>query len=60
MKIQQEKPVMNISNLTGGKNEKARRGASVKFVFRLDLLEVFTVSLYIFKLLFLTIMMSRL
>ena len=27
MKIQQEKPVMNISNLTGGKNEKARRGA---------------------------------
>ena len=50
MKIQQEKPVMNISNLTGGKNEKARRGASVKFVFRLDLLEVFTVSLYIFKL----------
>ena len=26
MKIRLEKPVMNISNLTGGKNEKARSG----------------------------------
>ena len=49
---------MNISNLTGGKNEKARQGGFtwktwVRFVFRLDLLGVFAVSLYIFKLLFL-------
>ena len=27
MKIRLEKPAVNISNLTGGKNEKARRGA---------------------------------
>ena len=27
MKIRLEKPVVNISKLTGGKNEKARRGA---------------------------------
>ena len=27
MKIQLGKPTMNISNLTGGKNEKDRRGA---------------------------------
>ena len=36
MKIQLEKPVMNISNLTGGKNEKARRGA-LHEKLRLDL-----------------------
>ena len=59
MKIRLEEPAVNISNLTGGKNEKARRGA-LHEKLRLDLLEVFTVSLYIFKLLFLTIMMSRL
>ena len=27
MKIRLEKPAVNISNLTGGKNETARRGA---------------------------------
>ena len=27
MKIRLEKPAVTISNLTGGKNEKARRGA---------------------------------
>ena len=27
MKIRPEKPAVNISNLPGGKNEKARRGA---------------------------------
>ena len=27
MKIRLEKPAVNISNLTGGKNEKARQGA---------------------------------
>ena len=27
MKIQLEKPALNIPNLTGGNNEKARRGA---------------------------------
>ena len=27
MKIRLEKPAVNVSNLTGGKNEKARRGA---------------------------------
>ena len=36
MKIRLEKPVVNISNLTGGKNEKARRGALHKKL-RLDL-----------------------
>ena len=51
MKIRLEEPAVNISNLTGGKNEKARRGA-LHEKLRLDLLEVFTVSLYIFKLLF--------
>ena len=56
MKIRLEKPAVNISNLTGGKNETARRGAlgstSVRFIFRLELLGVFTVSLYILNLLF--------
>ena len=36
MKIRLEKPAMNISNLTGGKNEKARRGA-LHEKLRLDL-----------------------
>ena len=36
MKIRLEKPAVNISNLTGGKNEKARRGA-LHEKFRLDL-----------------------
>ena len=36
MKIQLEKPAVNISNLTGGKNEKARRGSSNEKL-RLDL-----------------------
>ena len=39
MKIRLEKPAMNISDLTGGKNEKARRGA---------LHEKFQLDLYIF------------
>ena len=46
MKIWLEKPAKNISNLMSGKNEKARRGV---LQLRLDLLGVFTVSLYIFK-----------
>ena len=38
MKIRLEKPAVNISNLTSGKNEKARRGAlhekfAVRFIF---------------------------
>ena len=36
MKIRLEKPAVNISNLTGGKNEKARRGA-LHEKLRLDL-----------------------
>ena len=36
MKIRLEKPSVNISNLTGGKNEKARRGA-LHEKLRLDL-----------------------
>ena len=51
MKIRLEKAAVNISNLTGGKNEKARWGALHEKLW-LDLLRVFTVSLYIFKLLF--------
>ena len=48
MKIWLEKPAKNISNLMSGKNEKARRGV-LHEKLRLDLLGVFTVSLYIFK-----------
>ena len=36
MKIRLEKPAVNISSLTGGKNEKARRGA-LHEQLRLDL-----------------------
>ena len=36
MKIRLEKPAVNISKLTGGKNEKARRGA-LHEKLRLDL-----------------------
>ena len=36
MKIRLEKPAVNISNLTGGKNEKTRRGA-LQERLRLDL-----------------------
>ena len=36
MKIRLEKSAVNISNLTGGKNEKARRG-SLHEKLRLDL-----------------------
>ena len=36
MKIRLEKPEVNFSNLTGGKNEKARRGALYEKL-RLDL-----------------------
>ena len=60
MKTRLEKPAVNFSNLTGGKSEKARRGAFT-FVFRLDLLRVFAVSLYIYiQTSFLVIMMSLL
>ena len=40
MKIRPEKPAMNISKLTGGKNEKARRGA-LHEKLRLDLYFVY-------------------
>ena len=36
MKIRLEKPAVNISNVTGGKNGKARRGA-LREKLRLDL-----------------------
>ena len=43
MKIRLEKPAMNVSKLTGGKNEEARRGGvglhekiSVRFMFFLQ------------------------
>ena len=36
MKIRLEKPAVNISNLKGGKNEKAKRGA-LHEILRLDL-----------------------
>ena len=36
MKIRLEKPAVNISNLTAGKNERARRGA-LHEKLRLDL-----------------------
>ena len=36
MEIRLEKPAVSISNLTGGKNEKARRGA-LHEILRLDL-----------------------
>ena len=36
MKIRPEKPAVNISNLTSGKNEKARRG-TLHEKLRLDL-----------------------
>ena len=57
MKIRLEKSAMNISNVTGSKTEKARLRSlheklQLDFVFRLDLLGVFAVSLYKFKLLF--------
>ena len=41
MKIRLEKPTVIISNLTGGKNEKARRGA-LHEKFQLDLYIFFT------------------
>ena len=41
MKIRLEKPAMNISDLTSGKNEKARRGA-LHEKFQLDLYIFFT------------------
>ena len=36
MKIRLEKPALNLSNLVGGKNEKARRGPLLKNIW-LDL-----------------------
>ena len=40
MEIRLEKPAVSISNLTGGKNEKARRGA-LHEKLRLDLCFVY-------------------
>ena len=47
MKIRLEKPAMNISEVTGGKNEKARRGTlyqkrrlDLYFVYRKQLMEI--------------------
>ena len=48
MKIRLEKPVMNISNLTGGKNEKARPGPLHEKLRLNCILVRFTRSFYCF------------
>ena len=65
MKIRLEKPAMSISNLSGGKNEKARRGwgwggggVALHEKLRLDLLGVFFCFIMHIQTSFLTIMMS--
>ena len=62
MKIQLEKPAVNISNLTGGKNEKARWGLYMKNFGYICISVGFTQSFYCFiihiQTSFLAIMMS--